>query len=205
MEQPQPKQFLMIHGKPIIVHTIEAFLRFDPDISTTVVIGKNFFDIWRDIHNTFLPGVNVLLAEGGNSRFQSVKSGLATVHEGLVAIHDAVRPLISEEVIASSFKRAEETGSGVVMVPLKDSVRRQQGEFTITEDRSLFFLVQTPQTFRVDLIKKAFEQEEMPVFTDDASVYESAGMQVSPVMGDYKNLKITTPEDLLVAEALIKK
>lgn len=204
MKQSRPKQFLMLHGKPVIVHTIEAFLKFDPAIFITLVIGKSSWNIWNDIHKEYLPGIKVTLAEGGETRFQSVKSGLETVHSGLVAIHDAVRPLVSEDIIAASFKRAEETGSGIVMVPLKDSIRKKDGEFTRAEDRTHFFSVQTPQTFQVDLIKEAFAQEEVPTFTDDASVYEAAGMKVSLVIGDYKNLKITTPEDLLIAEALMK-
>lgn len=203
MGQPEPKQFLKIKGKPIIVHTVEAFLHYDPRISITVVLSKDQFDAWREIYDTYLADVNVTLAKGGSTRFQSVRSGLSTIAEGLVAIHDAVRPMISSQIIDASYKSAEATGSGVVMVPLKDSIRKKVANNTQAEDRALFYAVQTPQTFRVDLIKRAFEQQEQPTFTDDASVYEAAGMTVTPVIGDYKNLKITTPEDLLIAEALM--
>lgn len=205
MKSALPKQFMLLNGKPIVIHTIEAFLQFDPDIQIVLVLQESLFEVWAGIHQTYLPHTEVHLAAGGDTRFQSVKSGLQRVGGGIVAIHDAVRPLISTEVISASFKSAEEFGSGVVMVPLKDSIRRREGTLTQAADRSSFLLVQTPQTFQVALIKQAFEQEEQPVFTDDASVYEAAGMQVSVVMGDYQNIKITTSEDLSIAEALMSR
>ena len=133
-----------------------------------------------------------------------MKSGLDQVDKGLVAIHDAVRPMISSEVIGASFDLAEAKGSGVVMVPLKDSIREKGDGGTVARDRSLYYAVQTPQTFQVELIKQAFAQEESPLFTDDASVYEASGKKVEVVEGDYRNIKITTPEDLILAEALLK-
>lgn len=203
MQQALPKQFIKVGGKPIIVHTVEAFLKYQSQIHVVVVLPKAHFETWETIQDEFLPNTLVTLAEGGNSRFQSVASGLSKVENGLVAIHDAVRPLVSTEVIHRSFESAQTYGSGVAMVPLKDSIRMQNGDDTIARDRNHYFAVQTPQTFQVELIQTAFKQTEQPAFTDDASVFEAHGMQVQQVMGDYRNLKVTTPEDLIVAEALL--
>lgn len=203
MKQPLPKQFIDLSGKPVLVHTIQAFLAYDPSIAIVLVLPREHVDTWEGIHGAYLPEVPVQVAFGGPSRFQSVKAGLQYVPAGLVAIHDAVRPLISAEVIGASFESAQAHGSGVVMVPVKDSIRMQVNGSTLAQDRSRYFAVQTPQTFDVALIKRAFEQEELPTFTDDASVYEAAGGKVWPVAGDYSNLKITTPEDLIVARALL--
>lgn len=205
MNQVLPKQFIEILGKPIMVHTIEAFLAYDPQIHIVLVLPEVHMTTWATIKNDFLPDVEVSVAHGGVSRFQSVKAGLQLIEDGLVAIHDAVRPIIPIEVISKSFEIAEEKGSGIVMVPLKDSIRKKEGDTTIAKDRSLYYSVQTPQTFQVSLILKAFEQEESPLFTDDASVYESYGNQVEVVEGDYGNIKITTPEDLILAEALLSR
>lgn len=205
MQQSLPKQFIEILEKPIVVHTIEAFLAYDQSISVVLVLPTAHFNTWRAFAERFFPNTTIHLAAGGATRFQSVKSGLRVVNDGLVAIHDAVRPLISPQVIAESFFSAEQKGSGVVMVPLKDSIRRKVEGKTVAEDREAFFAVQTPQTFRVAQIKKAFEQAELETFTDDASVYEHAGMLVSPIIGEYTNLKITTPEDLLLAEAILNQ
>jgi len=205
MQQSLPKQFIEILEKPIVVHTIEAFLAYDQSISVVLVLPSAHFSTWRALAERFFPTTPIHLEAGGATRFQSVKSGLRVINEGLVAIHDAVRPLISPQVIAESFLSAEQKGSGVAMVPLKDSIRRKVEGKTVAEDRAAFFAVQTPQTFQVAQIKKAFEQAELETFTDDASVYEHAGMLVSPVTGEYTNLKITTPEDLILAEAIMNQ
>lgn len=205
MKQPLPKQFLMLAEKPLLVHTIEAFLAFDPGIRIILVLPGDNLSIWEGIRSRYFQSLRIENVEGGVSRFQSVKAGLSQVHSGLVAIHDAVRPLISPLIISESFNKAKETGSGVVMVPLKDSIRQIiNAGLTNAEDRSRFYLVQTPQTFKVELIKRAFELEESESFTDDATVFEANGGKVTPVMGDYRNIKITTPEDLQIAEALMK-
>ncbi len=198
-----PKQFIELLGKPVMVHTIEAFLGYDPSIHVVVVLAKDHLATWHEIKEKYLPEVTVSVAGGGASRFQSVKCGLSLVEGGLVAIHDSVRPVITSELIARSYESAKINGSGVVMVPVKDSIRMKDKQSTVAKDRSLFLSVQTPQTFQVPLIKAAFEQEESTLFTDDASVYEANGHEVSVVHGAYSNLKITTPEDLIVVKALL--
>jgi len=200
-----PKQFVEISEKPILAHTIDAYLNYDLEINVILVIPEIHFSTWDDIHQKHFPNQRITVAKGGNSRFQSVKSGLSCVSEGLVAIHDAVRPLVTWKVIDECFDVAKDQGSGVAMVPLKDSIRVVSEVNTKSVNRSDYFIVQTPQTFQVDLIKKAFEVEENSSFTDDASVFEYSGGVVQRVMGDYQNIKITTPEDLIIAEALINK
>lgn len=204
MKQAVPKQFIKILEKPIVVHTIEAFFLYDPLINIILVLPQAHRSTWEEIHQQYLPHIQIAVALGGNTRFQSVKSGLQQVSDGYVAIHDAVRPLVSAKTIASSFESAQNYGSGVAMVPLKDSIRQISNDHTKADDRSKFLLVQTPQTFRVSEIQKAFELKESSSFTDDASVYEAAGMTVLVTEGEYSNIKITTPEDLLVAETLLK-
>lgn len=204
MKQYLPKQFLMMKGKPIVVHTIEAFYSYDPNLSVVLVLPEAHLETWNDIQIEYLEGKEISIAFGGNSRFQSVKSGLEKVQSGLVAIHDAVRPLVTAEIIGESFKAAGQTGSGVVMVEAKDSIREKSGAITKARDRSDFLMVQTPQTFNVELIKKAFELEESVAFTDDATVYEADNNIVTAVPGDYRNIKITTSEDLQIAETLLK-
>lgn len=205
MNLNMPKQFVEILGKPIVVYTIEAFLNYDPNIKVVLVLPKAHFPTWENIKSKYLPNKVITIAQGGASRFQSVKAGLEYVEEGLVAIHDAVRLLVPPKVIDKSYKSAQKYGSGVAMVPLKDSIRKTDGDLTRSEDRQDFLLVQTPQTFYVNEIKSAFSVEEQANFTDDASVYEASSKKVRMVLGDYKNIKVTTPEDLLVAEAFLTK
>jgi 2-C-methyl-D-erythritol 4-phosphate cytidylyltransferase len=199
MNQALPKQFTLIHNIPVLIHTIRAFLSFDPNIHLVLVLPESHLSLWQKIQIEFLPNQKVSIAFGGATRFQSVRNGLAGVAGGLVAIHDAVRPCVSVASIEASFESAARLGSGVLSVPMKDSLRELSENTSRSVDRAKFHIVQTPQTFQVSLIKRAFEVEEQPFFTDDASVYEYAlDEPVSLVPGDYKNIKITTQEDLEV-------
>jgi 2-C-methyl-D-erythritol 4-phosphate cytidylyltransferase len=176
MNSDLPKQFISIHGKPILVHTIEKFLSYSPDIQLVIVLPKKYFSIWEEIQEKYFSNLQlqtskipkqIIIAEGGATRFQSVKNGLAKIqkNEGLVAVHDAVRPCVNLGIIQKGFEVAAEFGTAVTCVPLKDSARiiLQNGENSAI-DRSLYRLVQTPQTFKISLIKKAFEQAEQPFF-----------------------------------------
>lgn len=191
-----PKQFLDIDSKPIIARTIERFLEFDPKIQLVVVIPKDQNSIWQDIQSKYFTDVFIQMGHGGETRFDSVKNGLDKVDDGLVAIHDAVRPYVSCETIRSSFDSAKKNGSGVAVVELKDSIREIAGHTSISRDRRNYRLVQTPQTFQVNLIKAAYGSASQKDFLDDASVYEWAGHEVHLVDGTYSNIKITTPDDL---------
>lgn len=191
-----PKQFLEIEGTPIIVRTIERFRAYDPNIRLVIVIPRDQSEAWHAIKQTFLPKQQIVLAFGGKTRSESVQNGLEHVDQGLVSIHDAVRPFVEVQTIADSFESAYKNGSGVPVVDLKDSIRELTGQGSMSRDRTNYRLVQTPQTFRVSEIKEAYAKANQEDFLDDASVYEAAGFNVSLVSGSYGNIKITTQEDL---------
>jgi len=199
-----PKQFIELVGKPILLHTIEAFISYSDNIKIILVLPEDDFPIWESICKKFNFSYPIVLQKGGETRFQSVKNGLGRIEgEGLVAIHDGVRPLISSDIIGASFRLAAAHQSAVAAVRLKESIRMTDQDNTKAMDRSKFRIIQTPQTFHLQLIKKAYEIKEDPNLTDDASVAEKAGHIISLFEGSYENIKITTSEDLVVAEALM--
>ncbi|HPH47740.1 MAG TPA: 2-C-methyl-D-erythritol 4-phosphate cytidylyltransferase, partial [Chryseolinea sp.] len=200
------KLFLELNGLPILMHTINAFVRYSTSVRIILVLPEDDFEIWNALCEKFSFKVPVILERGGESRFQSVKNGLDKIEgNGLVAIHDGVRPLVSEDIIGASFRLAAVHQSAVAAVRLKESIRMTDQDNTKAMDRSRFRLIQTPQTFQIDLIKKAYQQKEDASMTDDASVAERAGHIISLFEGSYENIKITTPEDLIVADALMKQ
>lgn len=202
------KQYLPMGGKPVLMHTLERFYEADPNIFLILVLPESDFSIWKNFCEEYKFSLDHLVIAGGNSRFQSVKNGLNAVpfEDGLVAIHDGVRPFVKKEVILESFAEAEKSGSAIAVIDLKDSIRKvgENGESTFQE-RHYFRLVQTPQTFQIDKIKKAFEVDELPQFTDDATVYENHGWVVTLIPGNPENIKITTPEDLDYADFLLSR
>jgi 2-C-methyl-D-erythritol 4-phosphate cytidylyltransferase len=209
MKSEIPKQFLPLSGKPILLHTVEKFLQI-PDIQVIVVLPKNDIEYWYEITqaNADIQKFknSIIITVGGATRFQSVRNGLALIqNEGLVAVHDGVRPLVNLEIIQNSYTTAQQFGTAVTSVWVKDSVRQldANGE-SLAIDRTKLKLIQTPQTFQVNLMKKAFEVEEQAFFTDCASVLEFAGQKITLIDGAYENIKITTPEDMLVAEAFLR-
>ncbi|MBS1488314.1 MAG: 2-C-methyl-D-erythritol 4-phosphate cytidylyltransferase [Bacteroidetes bacterium] len=205
MNHQLPKQFIRLNGKPILLYTVEAFFNYSEKIEVVLVLPENEFDFWYALCREFGFTKPVILQKGGESRFQSVKNGLEKIDDhGLVAIHDGVRPLVNVDLIGASFRLAAVHGSAVASVRLKESLRETDQQTTQAVDRSRFRLIQTPQTFQVSIIKKAYQQKEDPTLTDDASVAERSGHRISLFEGSYDNLKITTPEDLIVAEALLK-
>lgn len=200
-----PKQFLELKGKPILIHTLEAFYRYAENIIVILVLPEDDFTIWNDICKKYNFTKPVILQKGGETRFLSVKNGLEKIEgDGLIAIHDGVRPLVSEDIIGASFRLAAVHQSAVAAVRLKESIRMTDQDNTKAMDRSRFRLIQTPQTFSIELIKQAYQLKEDPTMTDDASVVEKLGHTISLFEGSYENIKITTPEDLIVAEALMK-
>lgn len=199
-----PKQFLELAGSPILMHTLNAFYRYSTAIEVILVLPEDDFDTWSELCRKHGFDQPYRLQKGGDTRFQSVRNGLALIEgDGLVAIHDGVRPLISSDIIGASFRLAAVHQSAVAAVRLKDSIRMTDQDGTRAMDRSLFRLIQTPQTFDVATIRKAYEIREEASLTDDASVAEKAGIRISLFEGSYENIKITTPEDLTVAEALL--
>lgn len=199
-----PKQFLSIKGKPILLHTIEAFKNYDSSINVVLVLPKEQHFYWHEIEKTFiLPKDFCSIADGGSSRFESVKNGLSLIKEaGLIAVHDGVRPLVDKATIDRCFTLAGEKGTAVPVINLTDSIRRLKGEESEAEVRSDFRLVQTPQVFQSDILRKAYNQHFDDKFTDDASVVESIGQKIYLCEGDINNIKITTPRDLKIAEVL---
>jgi 2-C-methyl-D-erythritol 4-phosphate cytidylyltransferase len=208
MGAPIAKQYLEIGGKPVLMHTLRRFFDYSAEMEIILALPEKDHGVWGELCRVNLFEVPHKVVAGGSSRFQSVRNGLAAIEEdeGLVAIHDGVRPFVSVEIIGKSFESAAETGSGIVVVPLKDSIRKvNESGVSTFEDRQAYRLVQTPQTFDLDKIKKAFNVEEQAFFTDDATVYEYQGWTVSLVEGDPSNIKITTPEDMDYAECYLSR
>lgn len=208
MGAPIPKQYLEIGGKPILMHTMEIFFQYDSSIELILVIPESDFPFWDSLCDKFHFQIPHQMVKGGQSRFQSVRNGLDTILSinGLVAIHDGVRPFVNPKVISRSFEEAEKMGSAIAVIHLKDSIRKVSGDGnSFFQDRQEFRLVQTPQTFQLDKIKKAFQVPESTLFTDDATVYEQQGWQVNLIDGNPENIKITSPEDMDYAEFLIEK
>ena len=199
-----PKQFLELNGLPILMHTINAFYRYSKNIVVILVLPEDDFKIWQSLCVKHNCTAKLILQKGGDTRFQSVKNGLEKIEgEGLVAIHDGVRPLVSEDIIGASYRLAAVHKTAVAAVRLKESIRMTDQDNTKAVDRSKFRLIQTPQTFDVALLKKAYQLKDDPSLTDDASVVERTGQVISLFEGSYENIKITTPEDLIVAKALL--
>lgn len=205
MKSRLPKQFLPLLGKPVLMHTLQAFYDYSRAIQLILVLPADDFDRWHELCRDHAFDIPHLLVAGGDTRFQSVKAGLSQIKgQGLVAIHDGVRPLVTADLIGASFRLAAIHQSAVSAVRLKESIRVTDQDRTKAVDRSLFRLIQTPQTFDVELIREAYEGKEDASLTDDASVAEKAGHTISLFEGSYENLKITTPEDLILAEALLR-
>jgi 2-C-methyl-D-erythritol 4-phosphate cytidylyltransferase len=199
-----PKQFIEVAGKPVLIHTLEAFFTYSDSISVVLVLPDEDFGRWEAIRKKFKFDKPVTLQKGGATRFQSVRNGLDLLpSEGLVAIHDGVRPLVSPDIIGASFRLAAIHKCAIASVRLKESIRMTDQDSTKAVDRSRFRLIQTPQTFELGLIKRAYQMNEDPTLTDDASVAERSGHAISLFEGSYENIKITTAEDLAVAEALL--
>ncbi len=208
MGGPVAKQYLPIAGKPVLMHTLSVFFKIDPQIHLILILPETDFEFWKSLCAANQFEIPHKLIPGGNTRFQSVRNGLNALpfKSGLVAIHDGVRPFVKPEVIEKSYDEAEKSGSAIAVIELKDSIRKVSDDGKSTfQERKYFRLVQTPQTFQIEKIKKAFEVTELPQFTDDATVYEYQGWQVTLIQGNLENIKITTPDDLAYAEFLISK
>jgi 2-C-methyl-D-erythritol 4-phosphate cytidylyltransferase len=199
-----PKQFLEIHGKALIIYTLEKFLEFDPEIEIVLVINDDYIEYWNKAKKKVGFNQKVKIASGGETRFYSVQSGLKMLEgDSLVGIHDAVRPLVSVETIQRVYDVAEMFGSAVPCIPLKESVREVIENKSKPLDRSKIQIVQTPQVFRSAILQKSYDTPCMEEFTDDASVVEKVGYEIKLVQGDEYNLKITTPEDFEIAKMLL--
>ena len=202
-----PKQFLPIGGRPVLMHTLEAFHHALPDIQLILVLPAEQQGLWDELCRRHAFTLQHSVVSGGATRFHSVSNGLcaipASVSEAVVGVHDGVRPFVSADVIRRCYAAARQRDAVVPVVPVVETVRELTEGASVTRDRSRFRLVQTPQTFRLSLLRRAYEQPYREAFTDDASVVEALGVDVTLVEGNRENIKITTPFDLTVAEALL--
>jgi len=198
-----PKQFLELAGRPVLMHSIERFRAFDETIGIIVIIPENQFAFWESLREKYSFSVSHTLVKGGSSRFFSVKNGLGVVEDNsIVAIHDGVRPLVSTDTITRCFRTAEEFGNAIPFINPSDSVRMVSEKGSIPVDRNCLRIIQTPQVFKAELIKKAYLREFGTEYTDDAMLLETTGEIIHLVEGNRENIKITNPEDLVIAGAL---
>ncbi len=215
MKSVIPKQFLLLDGKPLLMHTVERFHSFDSSIELILVLPPEHHSLWDSLITEYSFRISHTVAAGGEERFHSVRAGLALVRAGLadagqadakgeslVAIHDGVRPLVSHDTIWRCYADAEEFGSAVPFVEPADSVRVLHGDDSTPMLRNEVRLIQTPQVFRRSLIMIAYDRDFDPAFTDDATVAEASGVKIHLTHGNRENIKITTPEDLAVAHTL---
>lgn len=206
-----PKQFLPIGGKPILMRTLERFREYSPTLQIILVLPKDQQDYWLQLCKDYDFKVDYQMTDGGETRFHSVQHGLALIPddaEGVVGVHDGVRPFPNIEVIRNCYETAREKKAVIPVIPVVETLRQLSSLnsqlFTHTVPRNDYRLVQTPQTFDIQLLKAANRQPYNDNFTDDASVVESYGQEITLVDGNRENIKITTPYDMIVAEALIK-
>ena len=202
-----PKQFLPIGGKPVLMRTLERFREYSTELQIILVLPENQQDYWLQLCQQYHFGVKYQLANGGQTRFHSVQNGLALVPDdadGVVGVHDGVRPFPSIDVIKNCYEAARTAKAVIPVIPVVETVRHLEGEGSVTVHRGDYRLVQTPQTFDIQLLKAANHQPYHDGFTDDASVVESYGHSITLVEGNRENIKITTPYDIVVAEALCR-
>lgn len=205
MQNSVAKQFLLLKDKPVLMHTISAFHNsiFNPQI--ILVLNTDLHQQWEELcfkHNFNIPH---LIIRGGEQRFHSVRNGLMAIKDdGIVAIHDAVRPIVSNKLITNAYEVAEQKGNAVTCIKPSDSVRKVKDKESKIINRDELVLIQTPQTFEISQLRTAYQQHYKPKFTDDASVVEKAGFKINLIEGERNNIKITYPEDLELAGFLLK-
>jgi 2-C-methyl-D-erythritol 4-phosphate cytidylyltransferase len=207
MKSEKPKQFLDISGVPVIVRTINAFLNYNSSIKIIISVHRNFKAHMETlISNYQLPDSQIQITLGGETRFDSVHNGLKLVDDadGLVAIHDAARPLVSKTTIKNCFETAALKGNAIPCIGVNESIRKISNNINNAVNRLEYRIVQTPQVFKAGTIKKAFERGYSAVFTDDATVLEADGHQIFLVEGNPENIKITSPHDIVLAEAMLQ-
>ena len=199
-----PKQFLLLAGRPVLMHTIEKFKEFNEAIEIITVLPENQLRYWNELQKKHSFEIPHTLVKGGAKRFISVRNGLEFVRgPGLVAIHDGVRPLVSHETIKRCFETAEKYGNAIPVITPADSLRLETDKGNTPVNRLNVKQVQTPQVFDIDLIKNAYKQVFDPSFTDDATVLEKTGEKIHMVDGNRENIKITNPEDLIIVQTLL--
>ncbi len=199
-----PKQFMLLKDKPVLYYTLKTFLEAYDDLQIILVLPVDYTDMGQEIIDAWFDKDRIRITAGGDTRFQSVKNGLALVNEeSIIFVHDGVRCLVSKDLIHRCYQQALELGNAVPAVPSKDSVRLLQLEGSDAIDRNRIMLVQTPQTFHSKILLPAFQIDYKDKFTDEATVVESFGIKAILIEGEENNIKITRPIDLLIAEQLL--
>ena len=205
MRSQIPKQFLILDGKPVLMHTINRFFQYNSDINVILVLPAPQISYWNELCATYNFSLPHKIAEGGVTRFHSVKNGIELIESGeLTAVHDGVRPFVSLETITRCFDAATLKGSAIPVTKPVESIRKVEGENSYSCFRDEFRMVQTPQVFNTSLLKKGYEQPYNELFTDDASVIETMGNTIHLVEGNRENIKITSPLDLVLGEAIFQ-
>lgn len=204
MESATPKQFLLLHDKPVLYYTIRTFLEAYTDVAIILVLPEDHMDMGREIIDGWFDYSRIQITAGGESRFHSVQNGLALVKDdAIVFVHDGVRCLLTTDLIRRCYEKALESGSAIPVVPAKDSVRILSDTDNEAVERSKIVMVQTPQTFHSKILLPAFEIDYKERFTDEATVIEEFGLKIELVPGEDNNIKITRPIDLLIAERIL--
>ena len=199
-----PKQFLLLKDKPVLYYTLKTFLESYDDLQIILVVPIKYTNMGQEIIDAYFDKSRIRITAGGDTRFQSVKNGLALIkQEAIIFVHDGVRCLLSKELIHRCYTIAVETGTAIPAIVSKDSIRLLTAEGNIVYDRNKVMTVQTPQTFQSNILLPAFQVEFEDKFTDEATVVEAFGMKVSLVEGEENNIKITRPIDLLIAESIV--
>lgn len=201
-----PKQFLPLRGKPVLWYSLNTFLTAWPDLQIILVLPQNHLQTGQEIIETTIDPARITVTVGGETRFHSVKNGLDCIHEqGVVFVHDAVRCLITTDLIHRCYNKTLEKGNAIPAIQPIDTLRIETREGSQLIDRQKVRIIQTPQTFYCDVIKKAFDQAYDPSFTDEASVVEKLGVPIQLIEGESTNIKITRPLDILVAEQILEE
>jgi len=201
-----PKQFLHLHGKPLLCYPIQAFAEAIPGIRIILVVPEDQLKSAEIVIRSYLNGIHVTVLPGGETRYHSVRNGLKKIQDdgGIVFVHDGARPLVSRDLIVRCLQQAEEKGSAIPAVTVTDSMRQIVNGGTRPLDRDSLRIVQTPQTFKTGIILPAFQQPYLPSFTDEATVVEALGKKIYLIDGDRGNIKVTTPGDMILADALLR-
>jgi len=205
MKTKTPKQFLEINKIPVIALCIKKFLKYKKDISIIIAIHPAFKKELLSICEKYFPKQRIDVVYGGETRYHSVKNALAVIpkQEGVVGIHDAARPFVNVEVIRACYAMALKKGNAIPAITVFESIRKASDKKNKAVDRNEFKIIQTPQCFDVKLIKKAFTKKYSKKFTDDATVLENIGEKINLVEGNYENIKITNPNDMIIANAYL--
>lgn len=205
MNYPLPKQFIEIDQTPIFIYTIKKFISILPHAEFVLVMQIDYINQARDILQEYDLIESIVLVEGGEERFHSIKKGLEYIQSDIVLIHDAVRPFFETDIVIKALEKIKSKQAVIPVVKVTETMRMLEGETSKTVDRSKYRIVQTPQCFQTEVLKKGYAQDYHSSFTDDASVVESIGVGVCLIEGNKENIKITEPEDLDVARYLVKK